>query len=218
MSSALICSSSPLDQDLGETVLWRRAIARREARTLEQALTEAFATPPTLVVIDRDWPFAERLISELRSQGAARDVPILVVARGAASAREGDLTAAGADAILRLPVARGWDERLMRLVDLPTRRDPRLAVELRVDAQVADDLVTATVLNLSPIGMLVQSPVPLEIGREIDFAFRLPDYARLVSGTGRVVRQATPTQFGVEFLLIEDEDRERIRLMASQQQ
>ncbi len=215
MASALICSSSSLEQDLGQTVLWRRALRRREVQTLDRALSEAFSEPPTVVIVDRDWPWAERLISELRAQGAVRGVPILVMARGSANAREGDLEEAGADAILRLPAVQGWDERLTSIIELPQRRDARLAVDLRVDAQVADDLVTAMVVNLSPAGMLIQSPVPLEIGHEIDFAFRLPDRPRLVSGTGRVVRQATPTQFGVEFLLIEDEDRERIRVLAS---
>jgi c-di-GMP-binding flagellar brake protein YcgR len=76
---------------------------------------------------------------------------------------------------------------------------------------VAEDLIAGLVLNLSTNGMLVESQVPLQVGRELEFSFRLPDEAALITGSGRIVREATPTRFGVEFLVLDGEDRERIR-------
>jgi hypothetical protein len=211
MALAVICSPAPLDEELGRTFLWRRDFVRRYASSLSEAQQLAQAEGPTVVVVDRDIPWAERIVTLLRRDPDTRGLAIVVLARGAVRSAESDLLDAGADAVLRLPAGPGWDADFARLIGFPLRRDRRIELQLRVDAQVADNLVAALVLNLSTNGMLVQSTVPLDIGHEIEFSFRLPDEASLITGSGRIVREATPTQFGVEFLVLDAEDRERIR-------
>lgn len=215
MAVAVICSSAPLEAELGHTFLWRSDFARRYASSLGEAQRLTQTERPTVVVVDRDIAWAERIVTLLRRDPATRGLAVVVLARGAVRAAEADLLDAGADAVLRLPAGPGWDVDFARLIGLPLRRDQRIGLQLRVDAQVAEDLVAASLLNLSINGMLVHSPVPLEIGREIEFSFRLPEDAGLVTGSGRVVRAATPTQFGVEFLVLDGEDRERIRRACS---
>jgi hypothetical protein len=215
MAVALICSSAPLDAELDQTILWRRDFVRHQATSLAQAQELLQSEPPAIVVVERDLPWAERLITLLRRERSFEDLTVIVLARGTVRAAETDLIDAGADGIMRLPPGPGWDTDFARLVGLPLRRQERLALSLRVDAQVADDLVTATILNLSECGMLIQSPVPLELGRELDYSFRLPGSATPVTGTGRVVHALSPTHFGVEFLALERDDRERIRALVA---
>ena len=210
MAVALICTSVPLDGELDHTFLWRHDFVRHTATTLEEAQRLVHALQPAIVVVNRDLPWAERFVTLLRRDLATRPLSVVIVARGGARAAETGLLDAGADAVLRLPAAQGWDDELVRLMGVPLRRQQRLPLQLRLDAQVEDDLVSATVLNLSVYGMLVQSPVALEVGREIDFAFRLPDGGPLITGQGRVLRQDSPTLFGIEFLALEDDDRQRI--------
>jgi len=213
MAIALLCSSDPLDAELARTMLWRRDFVRHHAASLAEAQELVRNERPTIVVVDRDLPWAVRLITLLRRDGSASDLAIVVVARGAARSAESDLVDAGADGVLRLPPGAGWDTDFARLVGLPLRRQERLALSLRVDTQIADDLVTATILNLSECGMLIQCPVPLEVDREIEFSFRLAPTATPITGTGRVVHAASATQFGIELLVLEAEDRARIRAL-----
>jgi hypothetical protein len=215
MATALICSANPLEGELGHTFLWRRGFVRHYAIELHQAQQTALAEQPVIVVIERDLPWAERFVTLLRRETTTRELPIVILARGAVRPAEADLLDAGADAVMRLPPGPGWDESFARLVGMPLRRQERLGLQLRVDAQVADDLVTANILNISVYGMLIEAPVPLEIGREIEFSFRLTERSAPITGSGRVVREARPTQFGVEFLVLEPEDRERIQQLVS---
>jgi hypothetical protein len=210
MPLALICASRILDAELSMTPIWRRSFERHTARSLEESREVALARRPEIVIVDRDADWADRLVSELRANPRTRDLTIIALAQGPVSAREEDLVEAGCDAVLRMPGGGAWDERLSRYIDLPLRRDARLPVQLRVDAQVADDLVSALILNLSQRGMLIQSPVPLQVGHDVEFAFALPGQSRLVNGSGRVAREATPTQFGIEFLVLDHEDRARL--------
>jgi CheY-like chemotaxis protein len=213
MAIALLCSLDGLDAELAKTMLWRRDFVRHHAASLAEAQELVRNERPTIVVVDRDLPWAERLITLLRRDGSTPDLAIVVLARGAVRSAESELVDAGADGVLRLPAGVGWDTNFARMVGLPLRRQERLALSLRVDAQIADDLVTATILNLSEYGMLIQSPVPLELGREIDFSFRLAPGATPITGTGRVVHAVSPTQFGIELLVLEADDRERIRAL-----
>jgi CheY-like chemotaxis protein len=209
----LICSDAVLEVELGHTFLWRRDFRRRYATELSVAQQIAQDEAPVIALIERDLPWAERLVTLLRRNPATRELPTVVLARGAVRSVEADLLDAGADAVLRLPPGLDWGADFARVVGLPLRREERLGVSLKVDAQVADDLVSATIVNIGVNGMLIQSPVPLEVDREIQFAFRLPEQPVLISGSGRVVRQAAPTEFGVEFLILDSEDRERIRAL-----
>jgi PilZ domain len=200
MLSALICTHADLEADLGQTMLWRQDVDRHLVGRLEEARMMALAARPSIVVIDRDLPWAGRLVTALREDPSTRGLSIVVIARGDFDPGEIELLESGANAVVRIPVDRGGDERLERLVHVPVRKETRFSVSFHVDAFAAGAGVPepALALNLSQNGMLMEATSGLTVGEDVVLAFPLghpPD----VRSRGRVVRMATATQFGIEF-------------------
>src|SRR5436190_3557148 len=118
MVSALICTHADLEPDLGRTMLWRHDVDRHVVGRLEEARMMALAARPSIVVVDRELPWAGRLVSALREDPSTRGLSIVVVARGDFEPSEVELLESGANAILRLPVDEDGDRRLERLVSV----------------------------------------------------------------------------------------------------
>ena len=74
----------------------------------------------------------------------------------------------------------------------------------------ARNTYTATVLNISVGGMLVDCTFKLTIGDDLDVSFQLPSSDVTIRGTARVMRQAGRNLFGVEFYGLEGEGRDLI--------
>ena len=199
MAAALICSQEDLQPDLGQTVLWRTGIERYLARRFEDARTMALAAKPDLILVDRDLPKADKLIASLREDPSTRRVSIAIVARGDLDPTEVALLEAGANAILRLPPGPDLDDRLMRLLDVPPRREARLPVEFGVDTlgTGVGERVPAQAVNLSRSGILIETSAELGVGDELELEFSLEGEALLAHG--RVVRRGAPRFFGVQF-------------------
>jgi CheY-like chemotaxis protein len=205
MAIALLCSPSPLEAELKETVVWRDDVSRHLARTADEALEKAAEVHPDIVIIDRDMTGADRIVIALRKSGATRRSSIVVIARGELDPIEVELLEAGANAVFRLPVSPDWDGRLERLLTVPVRKEARLPVRFEMEARGGEGVesCSATVLNLSISGMLIDTPSPLQIGDDLDLSFQLPDSDNVIRGTGRVVRKAGRTHFGIEFYGLE---------------
>jgi CheY-like chemotaxis protein len=210
MPTVLIGSVSPFDDDLGPTVLSRDDVVRHWVQSADEVLEAASLLSPDLILLDRDMPQADRAVAGLRRDRGTRRTSIVVIARGELDPVEVELLEAGANAILRLPVAPEWDERLERLMEVPVRRETRFGVSFEVEARTGSGVesASATALNVSTSGMLIDSAFPLHIGDDVDFAFQLPGSDAWIRGCGRVVRQAGRTQFGVEFYGLEGDGRE----------
>lgn len=212
MPVALICSQAQLEGDLGHTLLWRDGVERHVATRLEDARMMAVAARPDIVVVDRELPRSDRLVAALREDPATRGLSIVVAARGDFDPAEVELLEAGANAILRLPAGPEWDERLPRLMDVPVRREARFTVHFHVDAAVGGgDPASALALNLSMSGMLLESPIPLSVGDEIQLRFQIPVSEAKVAAVARVVRVAGADRYGVEFRRLEDGGPEHLR-------
>jgi len=211
MAAALICSQADLQPELGHTVLWRVGIERHVARRLEDARTMAVAARPDVVVVDRDLPRAYELVAALREDPGTRRVSIAIVARGDLDPAELALLEAGANAILRLPPGPDFDERLVRLLDVPVRREARLRVELGVDTlgTGVGERVPAHAVNLSRSGILIETTVELGVGDELELEFSLE--GEDVLARGRVVRRGEPRLFGVQFAPLPEYAAVRIR-------
>ncbi|PYQ11841.1 MAG: hypothetical protein DMF80_20750 [Acidobacteria bacterium] len=210
MAAALICSQEDLQPELGQTLLWRGGIERHVATRLEEARMMAVAAKPDIVVVDRDLPRADKLVAALRDDPSTRRLSIAIVARGDLDPSELELLEAGANAILRLPPGPDWDDRLVRLLDVPVRREARLPVEFEVDAHGSPLGVRfpAQALNLSRSGILIETAAELRVGDELELEFQLAGDG--VVARGRVVRQAGPRLFGVEFAPLVPGAAERI--------
>jgi hypothetical protein len=89
-------------------------------------------------------------------------------------------------------------------MDVPVRKEARFTVHFDVDEAVGGgDPTAALALNLSLSGMLLESPVPLAVGDDIQLRFQIPDSESSVATTARVVRMAGDGQYGVEFRRVE---------------
>ncbi len=212
MPHVLICSFEDLEPALGGTVLWRRGFERQFASTLDAARSAA-ASQPAMVLVDRDLPWASDFVRAIRQDAATRRCSLAVLARGDFQQAELELLEAGANAVLRLPPDDEWDRRLARLLQVTVRRETRVPIQVQLEASLgaAEDPFTASTINVSETGMLIQSPVPLGIGRELDFALQIPGLSGLVSGRARVVRIANRYEYGVEFTDLDGEVLERLR-------
>jgi CheY-like chemotaxis protein len=212
MVSALICTHSELENDLGHTMLWRHDVDRHFASRLEEARMMALAARPSIVVVDRDLPWAERLVAALREDPSTRGLSIVVLARGDFDPAEVELLESGANAILRLPLDQDSDQRLERLVNVPVRREARLSVSFRVDtyAAGAGGPEPGLALNLSLHGMLMETAASLRVGEQVELEFALADDPAPVRVRGRAVRQAR-SQYGIEFAEVEPDIAARLR-------
>jgi CheY-like chemotaxis protein len=212
MPVALICTQAELEPDLGHTMLWRAGMERHIATRLEDARMMAVAARPDIVIVDRELPRSEKLVAALREDPSTRGLSIVVAARGDFDPAEVELLEAGANAILRLPAGPEWDERLPRLMDVPVRREARFTVHFDVEATAGvGDPAAALAINLSMSGMLLESPMPLAVGDEIQLRFQIPQSDSTVATSARVVRVASAGQYGVEFRRVEPGASEQLR-------
>jgi hypothetical protein len=196
-------------EDLGKTLLWRRDVNRQVVTALGAARA-AIRERPSLVLLERDVPWAAEFIREVREDDATKATSIAVSAPGEVDPVEMDLLASGANAVLRLPVTRDWDKRLARLLQVPPRQAVRVPVFVEVEAEGATRTTLGTSVNLSESGVLIQAQA-LDLGSELAFAFRLPGAAEPVRGRARVVRMAADDGFGLEFSEISGESLQVIR-------
>lgn len=195
-----VTSDSLSSEELERSVLGRQGVVSYWAPGFDEARMMALVAHPELILIDRDLPRAEELVLSLRADDSTRDLSLAIFARGEFEPSEVALLEAGANAVLRLPVDEEWDQRLLKLMSIPLRRDARIAVHLRLERPLVESVAVGLALNLSLHGMLVEAHAPLGMQERLAFAFRLQqDDREKVSGEGRVVRQAGPSQFGVEF-------------------
>jgi DNA-binding response OmpR family regulator len=212
MPAVLICSHADVEQDLAETLLWREGIERHVVTKMEEARMLAVAARPRLVVVDRDLPWAARMVSALREDASTRGLSVVVIARGDFDSAEVELLECGANAIFRLPASAEWNERLERLMDVPVRKEARFPVSFGVEASSNGGAsADAQALNLSASGMLIETEFALEVRDEVQLQFGLPVSVDPMRVDAQVVRLAAPSQFGVEFRGLRPEDSRRIQ-------
>jgi PilZ domain-containing protein len=196
-------------EDLAGTLLWRHDV-KRQVVTEFGAAHAAIRERPSLVLIQRDVPWAADFIREVREGDTTRATSIAVYAPGEIDPVEMDLMSFGANAVLRLPVTPDWDKRLARLLEVPPRRAVRVPVFVEVEAAGATRTTLGTSVNLSETGILIQAQ-SLDQGSEITFAFRLPGATAPVRGRARVVRMTAEDGCGLEWSEIGGESLQVIR-------
>jgi CheY-like chemotaxis protein len=213
MLVVLLCSPRSLEGELSQTVLWGQNVERRLARDREQARLLAARGKPDIIVVDQDFDGAVRLVTAFREDPYTRRISIVALARGDFDPSELELLQAGANGILRIPPGPDWDDRLVRLMHVPQRREGRFGVYLRLDAEFAEgEAFPANALNLSVNGILVVSSRLLKIGDDVHYAFRVPGDPVLIDGSGTLVRQGgEPLHYGIELTHVKGDGRVRIK-------
>lgn len=203
MAVVLICSNRSLDRELQDTLLFRSDMRRESAGSTAEAQARLVKGGVSLLCIHREVRGVENLIKALRRSANLKKLSIVVFSEDDFDPSEVEVLEAGANAILRLPPADDFDERLGRLIDVPARRDVRIPVRLQV-AGGSGFGATVPVLaqNLSSTGLLLESNHPLSMGDEISVALRFEESGTLFSATAHITRTAGPNRYGARFTSI----------------
>jgi hypothetical protein len=204
---ALVCSEGPMPE-LAETILGRREVDRRFARTADEVRRITRDTRPDIAVVDGAFGAVREVVTSLRRY--PRQVSIVVLAREGMPANEVQLMEAGANAVLMPPPGPGWDAALSRLATVPPRKHTRVPVYFESEVRMSGKphIGLGTILNLSIHGALIETDHPLQLGDTLEIRFRLPPPAGGVQGLARVLRLDAASRFGLEFTRLEGEGRD----------
>jgi hypothetical protein len=209
---AVLVSAVDLARELHATVLYCSNVERLAATAASDVRRHAEQGRLHVIVVDSAIPGASGLVAALRQDPLTRPTAIVALGRCEFGLGHLDLLQAGANAILPLPPRADWDDRLMRLVNVPARRLTHLPVELVIEGGLRGGLrVRGQLRNLSVHGLLLECADEIQIGDDLGLDFELPGGYGRVRGTGTVVREAQPRRFGVELTHIESDGRVRVK-------
>jgi CheY-like chemotaxis protein len=209
---AVLLAPASLSSELGGTVLFRKNVERIPASGAEEVRQLADGGRLDVVVVDSALPGAAALVAALRQDPITRATAIVALGRSEFGFDHLDLLEAGANAILPLPPAQDWDDRLMRLIHVPVRKTTRFLVNLSLQGGLRDGLrFSARVVNLSVHGLLLECRHSLKVGEDLELSFEMPRDHGPVRARGTVVRQALADRFGIELTHVEGDGRVRIK-------
>jgi CheY-like chemotaxis protein len=212
MIRAVLLAPGDLSPELGDTVLWRQNVERVPALNVDDVRLHVQSGRVDVVVVDSGLPGAPAAVAALRQDPLTRATAIVALGRSEFGFDHVELLEAGVNAILPLPPGHDWDDRLMRLIRVPTRKATRFPVDLSIEGGLRTGATfAARAVNLSVHGLLLESRQPLEIGEDVRLAFEMPAAHGSVRATGTVVRFAPSSRFGVEITGVEGDGRVRIK-------
>jgi CheY-like chemotaxis protein len=219
MPRVLIAAPADLVAELDRSILMRSGVERVLAPHPEAAFEAIRTSRPDLVILG-DTPGNDTcaLLRRIRADAATRAVQLAVISRVPPSqAEEADLRRAGANIVLTADlVPEMSEESIDQLLDVPLRREAHVPVRFVVWSHVGPDNPPqeGQSLNVSVRGLLLQTPEAVDIGSKLELAFRLPADEVEIRAVGKAVREhpwGDGRQVGVEFLILRDAARDRIR-------
>ncbi|MCG6928285.1 MAG: PilZ domain-containing protein [Acidobacteria bacterium] len=212
MIRAVVLSPRTLEAELRDTLLWRHNVLRVKASSTDDVRRAVAKDGADILIVDSAHPEAADATIALRNDPLTRGMSIVALGRSEFGSVHVDLLQAGVNAILPLPPGPDWDDRLMRLVNVPVRRVTRFKVDLALEGgRRGGEAFAGRALNLSVHGLLLESRNALEVGEDLRLDFDLPGAHGPVHGTGTVVRETSPVLFGVELTSVEGDGRVRIK-------
>jgi DNA-binding response OmpR family regulator len=218
MPRVLIVAPSNMVSGLSRTVLWRHDVERLFAVRPDEGLEAIRTSQPGLVILSGGAHDATvQQVEAIRKDPQTRRVSLAVVRDEVSLDEDVALRRAGANAILAGAISPDeWDARLEELLNVPRRREARVPVHFAVwNYNAEGDPPTEGVsVNLSTRGMLLETSEELPQGSRLDLSFRLPGEhvdLRVVAQTVREEPRGGLTRYGLEFLILRDPARERIR-------
>ena len=218
MPRVLIAAPPDLVAELDRSILQRSGVERVMALRPENAFDAIRTSRPDLVILGET---AGRdtcaLLRRIRTDAATRAVTLAVINRYPPSqAEEAELRRAGANVVLAAEMVPDMsEESIDQLLDVPLRREARMPVRFVVWSHVGPDNapVEGRSVNVSVRGLLLQTPEPVDIGSKLELTFTLPGDDVEIRAVGKAVREHPwgEKQIGVEFLILRDAARDRIR-------
>jgi hypothetical protein len=205
---------SELEGELCRTLFWREDLERYVAEGADEARMLAFSTEPHVVLVDLDLPGTDKLVESLRSQALPHPVSIVALSRNTTALGGGQAEPGGIDAILSMPPGPEWDDRLVDVLQLPTRKQARFDVSFAVEARLRHRplIQRGLVLNISIGGILIDAQgLRLQAGDDVSLSLQIPGTGDPVEGRARVVRQRLAERLGLRFEAFSGNGDARIR-------
>ena len=164
MTTVLVCATPEVESDLCHTLFWRDDLERYVADRAEDAGTLALATEPHIVVVDLAMRGADRLIVGLRNQNLPHPVAIVALSHDPSDVEDNEEASGGVDTVLSLPSSPAWDESLVEVLQVPTRKQARFDVHFDVVSMLRAKPGShrGLVLNISAGGLLVECAGPAD--------------------------------------------------------
>jgi len=178
---------------------------------------------PSLIVEDLAPPghAALALCRELASRASTRSIPLIVVTT---DQMWSEAHQTRADVVLGKPLERReFFDAVRRFIPLPSRRTPRVTINLRFRYTADGHRVQAFSRDLSVRGAYLKTDRTLPLGTRLVLQFCLPGLADemrcigVVRNTCSATRSTEPGGFGIEFDDLSDRDRERLAAFIDQQ-
>ena len=219
MPRVLIAAPPDLVAELDRSILKRSGVERVLALHPEHAFEAIRTSRPDLVILgETEGNDTGALLRRIRADPATRAATLAVISRVAPSqTEEADLRRAGANVILTADlVPQMSEESIDQLLDVPLRREAQVPVQFVVWSHVGPDNppLDGHSINVSIRGLLLETPEPVDIGSKLELTFRLPGDEVEIHAVGKAVREhpwGGGKQIGVEFLILRDAARDRIR-------
>ncbi len=219
MPRVLIAAPPDLVAELDRSILKRSGVERVLAIHPEHTFDAIRTSRPDLVILGQtDGQDTCALLRRIRADPGTRTVQIAAITRMSATQHEeDDLRRGGANVVLSAEMVPDMsEESIDRLLDVPLRREARVPVRFVVWSHVGPDNppVEGESINVSVRGLLLQTPEPVDVGSKLELSFRLPDDEVEIRAVGKAVREhpwGGGKQIGVEFLILRDAARDRIR-------
>ncbi|HEU0107867.1 MAG TPA: PilZ domain-containing protein [Vicinamibacteria bacterium] len=202
MTTVLVCAAPEVESDLCHTLFWRDDLERYVAERTDEASTLALATEPHIVVVDLALSGADRLITTLRNQALPHPVSIVALSHDPADAADHEETVGTVDTVLSLPSSPAWDESLVQVLQVPTRKQARFDVRFDVLSMLrtTPGAHRGLVLNISAGGLLVEcAGLAIHPGDDVTLSLPIPGLGKPVEGRARVVRTPVQEHIGLRF-------------------
>ena len=201
MTTVLVCATPEVESDLCHTLFWRDDLERYVADRAEDAGALALTTEPHIVVVDLGLRGADRLIVDLRNQTLPHPISIVALSHEPADA-DNEEAAGSVDTVLALPASPAWDESLVQVLQVPTRKQARYDVRFDVVSMLRakPGAHHGLVLNISAGGILVEcAGLPIHPGDDVTLSLPIPGHRKPVEGRARVVRTPVAEHIGLRF-------------------
>ena len=197
----------------GASVLSLAGYAVRVAETIEELEAIAPEKIPDLVILDASFPPDGGVAAcrRLRETPHWRTVSMMLVVPAGMPHLEEALVPGINDFMLAPFPSDELLDKASRLTLIPARR------EVNTIARVTSEgsLRLGKTLNVSSNGVLVEIETPIAIGRAASLEFFLPDDAKPIQASGKIVRRTNDLDhfhpaYGIRFTEIAEEDQVRI--------
>ena len=215
----LLVDDAELFLAMEKSFLSRKALHLHSATSGPEALEKAIAAKPDLILLDLHMPGmdGDEVCAKLKADPATEKIPIMIVTSERNPETLKRCINAGCDRIIYKPFTReSLFGAVRELLVVTQRRFQRADVNLKCTVGVGGLELETTMHVLSKGGAFVEMGIPPESGSEIEMSFALPGSNYTIRASAMVrwaasVRRDGPLGMGLEFLTIEEGERELIQ-------